>query len=309
MANEPEGKISVPEPVAQPKLDPRNLPGLDLQIETLWVGEKPYGNASLQWQHSPSGIQIEQLTIHGDSLKLDATGYWHRTGVKDKSHLEVKGHVESLGQLQQDLGLQLGIAKAPLDLEGEFEWPQAPYALKLKDLSGKIDLKVGAGEVTDVDPGVGRLVGLLSLHALGKRLSLDFSDLFAKGLEFDKIEGHFDLKDGNANTQDLIMTSSSAQILIAGRTGLAARDYDQEVTVIPRVSSTLPLVGAIAGGPAVGVALVVTQELFGKQVDRIVQSQYKLTGSWDAPTIVRSGAAKDQTEKEKSSMMPDLPTR
>jgi uncharacterized protein YhdP len=154
----------------------------------------------------------------------------------------------------------------------------------------------------------------LSLHALGKRLSLDFSDLFAKGLEFDQIEGRFHISHGNAYTeppQHLVITSPSAQILITGRTGLAARDYDQLVTVVPRVSSALPLVGAIAGGPAVGVALVVTQGLFGEQVDRIIQSQYKLTGSWDEPSILRMARrnAGKREEGERSSLMPDLPSR
>jgi uncharacterized protein YhdP len=276
-------------------------------VEALWLGDKPYGKARLQWKRSPLGIQIKELAIQGENLELGAKGYWHRIGNRDISQFQIKAHVESLGRLQKDLGLQLGLAKAPLDVDGVFEWPQAPNALDLKDLSGKLDLKIGTGEVTEVDPGVGRLVGLLSLHALGKRLSLDFSDLFAKGLEFDKIEGQFDIRDGNAYTKNLLITSPSAQILIVGRTGLADRDYDQLVTVIPRVSSTLPLVGAIAGGPAVGVALVVTQELFGQQVDRIIQSQYQLTGSWDAPRIVRLARNKDK--QEESSMMPDLPNQ
>ncbi len=97
-----------------------------------------------------------------------------------------------------------------MDVDGEFNWPLAPYELKLQQLSGKLDIKMGAGEVTDVEPGVGRLVGLLSLYALGKRLSLDFSDLFAKGLKFDRIEGHFELVDGDGFTQDLVVTSRSA---------------------------------------------------------------------------------------------------
>jgi uncharacterized protein YhdP len=308
LAEGSEQEQAAERPAEQLELDPRRLPGLDMQVDALWIGEKPFGKASLQWKHSPLGIQIKEFAVQGEELDFNAKGYWHLIGNKNHSQFQVKAHVKSLGQLQQDLGLQLGITKAPLDLNGMFEWSQAPYAIKLKDLNGKLDLKLGAGEVTEVEPGVGRLVGLFSLHALGKRLSLDFSDLFAKGLEFDKIEGQFDISDGNAFTDDLVISSPSAQILITGRTGLAARDYDQTVTVIPRVSSTLPLVGAIAGGPAVGVALVVTQELFGQQVDRIIQSQYKLTGSWDAPTMVR--LAKQDNDKEKeSSMMPDLPAR
>ncbi|MGD8589583.1 MAG: AsmA-like C-terminal region-containing protein, partial [Chromatiales bacterium] len=313
LATESDREDSASRPASEPMLDPRSLPALDLRVDALWFGDKPFGKASLQWHRSAWGIQIKEAAIRGDNLELEAKGYWHQVGNKDHSRFQlVKGHVASLGQLQEDLGVQFGIAKAPLDITGVFYWPQAPYALELQDLSSeKLTLKMGSGVVTEVDPGVGRLVGLLSLQALGKRLSLDFSDLFSKGLEFDRIEGQFEIKNGNAYTQNLIITSPSAQILIVGRTGLAARDYDQLVTVVPRVSSTLPLVGAIAGGPAVGVALVVTQGLFGEQVDRIIQSQYKLTGSWEEPIMKRMarGNARKKQEGERSSLMPDLPSR
>jgi uncharacterized protein YhdP len=157
--------------------------------------------------------------------------------------------------------------------------------VQLDKLSGSLHLKVEAGEVTEVDPGVGRLVGLFSLHALGKRLLLDFSDLFSKGLEFDHIEGNFELSEGDAYTADLEMVGPAVKVDVSGRTGLKTRDYDQLVTVTPRVSSTLPVVGALAVNPTVGVVLAVAQQLLGKQMDRMTSTEYQLTGSWDQPVI------------------------
>jgi uncharacterized protein (TIGR02099 family) len=287
------------------EIDPRRLPALELLLDELWIDGKSFGQVQLRWEKSPLGIELKTLSLKGQEVELQGTGHWHKVGDKQFTELALTGSIQSLGQLQQDLGLQMGISKAPMDFEGLFSWPLPPPKLRFERLSGQLNLQVGAGEVTDVDPGVGRLVGLLSLHALEKRLSLDFSDLYAKGLEFDSITGNFTLENGNASTNNLILTSPATQVLISGRTGLAAQDYDQLVTVIPRVSSALPLVGALAVNPTVGVVLAVTQQLLGNQVDRVIQNQYRLTGSWQDPSMVKLKL--DADPDHQAVMMPDLP--
>ena len=301
----------IPEPgrtggqMAWAEADPGRLPALDLLIDSLLIDAKPFGKALLQWKRVPQGIQLTKLAIVGDKLQLNGQGHWFKTNGRQSTRLELSGHVASLGQLQEDLELQLGVAGASMDFTATLNWPLPPHALKLEQLSGNLDLKLGAGEVTEVDPGVGRLVGLFSLHALGKRLLLDFSDLSAKGLQFDQIEGSFTLEDGDAYTRDLELIGPAVQIKVAGRTGLATRDYDQLIAVTPQVSSTLPIVGALAVNPTVGVALMVAQQLFGKQMDRITQTEYQLTGDWESPQIVK--LSREPAETDAASLMPDLP--
>jgi uncharacterized protein YhdP len=261
------------------------MPALDLKIDALFIDGKPLGQALIKWRRAPLGIQLTQLTVGGGSIDLKGQGFWHLVDGSHRTYLELDGRVESLGQLQKEFDLQLGIDKAPMNFTAKLDWPLPPYALKMDELAGFLDVKIESGEVTEVDPGVGRLVGLFSMHALGKRLLLDFSDLFAKGLEFDRIQGSFELVDGDAYTSDLEMVGPAVKIDVTGRTGLDSRDYNQVVTVTPRVSSTLPLVGALAVNPTVGVVLAVAQQLFGKQMDRMTQTEYQLTGSWDQPDI------------------------
>ncbi len=265
--------------------DPSTMPALDLEIDALSIDGKPLGHALLKWRRAPLGIQLTQLKVGGGSIDLQGQGFWHLQDGRHTTHLDLQGRVASLGELQKEFDLQLGIDKAPMNFETALDWPLPPYALKLDELAGSLEVKIESGEVTEVDPGMGRLVGLFSLHALGKRLLLDFSDLFAKGLEFDRIEGSFELSDGDAYTTDLEMVGPAVRIVVTGRTGLDSQDYDQVVTVTPRVSSTLPLVGALAVNPTVGVVLAVAQQLLGKQMDRISQTEYELTGSWDQPVI------------------------
>lgn len=265
--------------------DPSTMPDLDLQIDSLSLDDKPLGRAVLKWRRGPAGIDLTQLSIDGELLSVQGEGFWRLKAGQHQTRLVLKGKVVSLERLQEQFDIQLGVAKAPMAMDAKLEWPLPPYRMALDSLAGSVHLVVESGEITQVDPGVGRLVGLFSLHALGKRLLLDFSDLFSKGLEFDHIEGNFELTGGNAYTADLEMVGPAVKVDISGRTGLKARDYDQLVTVTPRVSSTLPVVGALAVNPTVGVVLAVAQQLLGKQMDSITSTEYQLTGSWDKPVI------------------------
>ena len=169
-------------------------------------------------------------------------------------------------------------------------WEGAPWEITPARVNGKLYLLIKNGQLLDVEPGAGRVFGLLSLHTLQRRLSLDFSDLFKKGFAFDKIEGNFVLDNGDAYTNDLVINGPAARIEISGRIGLANNDYDELVTVIPSMTSSLPLAGAIAGGPAVGAALLVAERLLGdklEQVSRFTHTHYAVTGPWSDPVFTK----------------------
>ena len=155
-----------------------------------------------------------------------------------------------------------------------------------------MQLNIDKGRFLDIEPKAGRLFGLLSLQTLPRRLSLDFSDLFSKGLSFDEISGDFTIEDGNAYTNNLAMEGPSAEIVVTGRTGLSRKDYDQLVTVTPQVSDSLPIASALFGpiGLGIGAVLFLAGEMFDsipRQIDKLLRYQYTITGSWDNPVIER----------------------
>jgi uncharacterized protein YhdP len=157
----------------------------------------------------------------------------------------------------------------------------------LDSINGNLSLDIRKGQLRDVSPGAGRVFGLLSLQTLPRRLTLDFSDVFKKGLTFDRIKGSFLLERGDAYTTNLYLDGPAARIDISGRTGLAVKDYDQLVTVTPHVTASLPLAGALVGGPVAGGVLYAIDKLFKPTIEKITQYQYTITGSWDDPQIVK----------------------
>ncbi|MET0067488.1 MAG: YhdP family protein [Candidatus Thiodiazotropha sp.] len=286
-------------------LDPRQVPAVNFSVERLYLNEDPIGKGNIIWSKEQDGITINSLTLVGTNIDLTGQGYWRMTPQGHSTALNLQLQTPSLGDLQEELGLTTGIEQAPTEVKAELYWPTSPLQMGADKLYGSLWLKVGKGQVNNVDPGMGRLIGLFSLNALGKRLALDFSDLFSKGMAFDSIEGNFNLNDGDAYTTDLALRSTLASVDIRGRTGLSSRNYDQRVVVIPNVSATLPLVGALAINPSVGVALALTQQLFGKQFDRIAMRTYEVTGSWDNPQFRQLEETPDPDRKNVHT--PEMP--
>jgi uncharacterized protein YhdP len=177
-------------------------------------------------------------------------------------------------------------------------------------VNGDVALRVETGSMLDVDPGAGRVVGLMSIVALPRRLALDFRDVFNKGLVFDEISGDFDLVDGNAYTDNLKLTGPGAEIGIVGRTGLRDQDYEQQAIVTAEPGNILPTVGGLLAGPGVGAALLIFTRIFKEPLRGIGQAAYCIKGSWDAPTVERLSAGQLERNELCAALPPaDLTAR
>ena len=83
----------------------------------------------------------------------------------------------------------------------------------------------------------------------------------------------------------LVIKGPAAQISITGRTGLRAKDYDQEVLVVPHIGNSLPVIGAVVGGPIGAAAGLAVQGILGQGLNKIRSVRYHVTGSWDKPVM------------------------
>jgi uncharacterized protein YhdP len=163
----------------------------------------------------------------------------------------------------------------------------------MANLQGNLNLQIDDGQLVDVEPGAaGRIFGLMSFAAIPRRLALDFSDFFGKGFSFREISGDFQFANGQAVTDNLNMRGDSASIDVTGPINIVDRTYHQTVVVTPNVSSTLPLAGAVAGGPVglgVGTAIYLVDRIAGRLFDRdlvdMISYRYRLTGPWDDPDL------------------------
>lgn len=267
--------------------DPQQAPALDLQIENLQLGSQSLGTMKAIVRADPNGLNLKQLDINGSLFNIKGRGSWIGTKEMQETQLHLEGKSANFGQTLRSLGFTSALEQASLQMQANLNWSAPPHAIALEILNGDLDLRMGAGRVADVDPGVGRLFGLLSLETIQRRLSLDFSDLFRKGFAFDTLTGTFTLNNGDAFAQSIKIIGPAASINVSGRTGLVAQDYDQLILVTPYISSTLPVAGALAAGPIAAAALLVAGQVMGDEVNHLARLQYRLVGPWEHAELTR----------------------
>jgi uncharacterized protein (TIGR02099 family) len=287
------GSAEAPPSVTTPAADPANtginpaaLPPFHLWVADLRLGDARLGEARLETWPSATGLHIEQLRALSSRVQITASGDWNGSASNSHTHMKINFAADDLGAMLGAFGFDGLVHGGKTQDQLDASWPGSPSALSLATMDGTLSVHVADGRIPEAtSPGVGRLLGLVSLAELPRRLSLDFGDVFGKGLAFDRIEGDFHLADGNATTSNLAIDGPAANVRISGRTGLRARDYDQQLLVIPHVGNSLPLVGAVVGGPIGAAAGLAVQGLLGKGLNHAASARYRITGSWDKPVM------------------------
>jgi uncharacterized protein (TIGR02099 family) len=281
------------DPATPGSLDPRRFPALAIEVGAFTYGDVALGRATLTTRRRADGLTLERLECHAEDFELVARGDWLLDDTGQHSQFDIDVQAGELAGLLARFGYNVAnIEGGQTDIGIDARWAGTPADFKLAGLNGHFDLHVTDGRFLDIDPGGGRLFGLLSLQTLPRRLSLDFDDLFRKGFAFDSIDGLFMIENGNAYTNSLFMDGPAARIDVSGRTGLDAKDYDQHVVVTPALSNTLPVAGALFGpiGAGAGAVYYLGQKLFKsipEQIDKFLSREYAVTGSWDNPSIER----------------------
>jgi uncharacterized protein (TIGR02099 family) len=286
-------------------LIPGNIPPLRFFAKDLTFLDIPVGTTSFETYPTVDGMHIDQLETASEVLSISASGDWVSNDEGEESRFAGTVTGEDFGQILDAFGFSGMVKGGQTVIKLDATWPSAPSGFELAILGGDLDISIGRGQITELQPGAGRIFGLLSLTQIPRRLRLDFADLFKSGMTFDNIEGKFLLDSGDAYTDNLLIASPTAEVAIRGRTGLAQQDYNQIITVTPKVSETLPLVGALAAGGAGAAALLVFQGIFGDQIARITRYHYAVTGSWEEPTVELLGANNGQVALEVPTTRPE----
>ena len=272
--------------------DPHGIPAINFHAAQLVWGERKFGDVQATLSKLDDGISLKQLNVVGPSFNASVKGEWRG---KDAGTSRIQGSLTSSDV--QDTLKELGYADVIQARSGKMDfdltWDGAPTAEAVAQAAGHVQLAMEKGQVTGLKPGAGRLLGLGSIAALPRRLALDFSDLTDKGLAFDTVRGDFDLRDGNAYTENVLLKGPAAEIGLIGRVGLKNKDYDQTAVVTGNLGSSLsiPVAGALVAGPIGAAAVLLFQQVFKQPLKGLARGYYRITGSWDNPTVERIKSA------------------
>lgn len=263
---------------------PERFPQLDLHIKEFGYDDWRLGELTGTSRSDSHHWEMPDIRVVGPHHDIRLASRW-REG--ERSTMEYSVTSDNVEEMLRAFGFASVIAKGQGSLSGRLEWDGVLSDFSWAHVQGDLAVEVKKGALVEVDPGAGRLFGLLSLQALPRRLSLDFRDLFQKGMQFDEIKGDIHISDGDAQTSNLYIKSPSAGILLEGRTGLVRRDYDHVISVVPNVTESVSIASAIAWGPQVAAAVLLFQNLFKKDIAKVTMIRYAVTGGWDDPQFTR----------------------
>ena len=264
-------------------------PSIDGSIKTLIFRNRKLGELNFKLSNAGYISRLEKFELKGEKISIAMEGAWERNTEFTSAKIDAIGEnlTAILSLIKVDLaGLEAN--RSTFSLDGR--WKGSPYDLEFANMEGTLNFTLREGRLLDLEPGTSRLFGLMSLQALPRRLSLDFNDLFRKGLFFDFIDGEFLLQRGTAITENMVLSGPSVLVEVSGKANLKEKTYDQKAFVTPKLSDSIPIASALLGpvGLGAGAAYYLSQKVFKsipERVDEILKKGYLIQGDWDNPIV------------------------
>ena len=140
--------------------------------------------------------RITKLALNNPAGRIDGAGWWRIGREQQTTELAMQIDAEDAGAFLDRFGYPVAVRNTPTKITGDLVWAGAPNDFDYPTLTGSFALHTGAGQFTKIDPGIGKLLGVLSLQSLPRRITLDFRDVFSEGFAFDDINGDFNIAEG-----------------------------------------------------------------------------------------------------------------
>lgn len=294
----PPTQDSADSTVLWPNVAPGDLPDMQVYVQNFVVDDTSFGQAHLDARSSPNLWTLDRFQLEDGALTGELNARWQQNDGLTTAGAQVDFDGHGLSRLLRTIGYISPVQAKKARINADLSIAPNKRGLDLRYLDGHVELKLDDGTLLTVEPGPGRLLGLFNLYVLPRRLRLDFRDVVDKGMAFDKVRAKFRILQGQAYSDDTHIATPSSKIGITGRIGLATRDYDEYITITPKVGSGVAIASAVLGGPVVGAAVFAVQELLKKPIQYFSSVGYSLKGSWDDPQIVNPSAnsADDETD-------------
>ena len=280
-------------------LQPQDLPNLYFTCQDFRYNNKILGAVTLNLKTIRDGVSITQLQATSPAFTLNASGNWRGQSGRDQTTLSGVLTSPNIATALDSWGVPVaGFATKNSQIDFALQWRGAPYDPSLAKIKGNMALVLKDGQIKEVGSdnqmkmNMGRVLTFMSWQSIARRLQLDFSDLTQHGYSFNILKGDFILANGNAITENTYLDGPMAKVAVNGRIGLVAQDFDMQLAVTTHLSTSISLLVGLAGGPVVGLATGaaswIANNVFGKEVGKIVTDNYRMTGPWSKPEVTRN---------------------
>lgn len=291
----------------------QSVPALDIVVDDLELRGKRLGRMELEATNRQGAREwrLTRLALTTPEARLTASGNWAALGATSGAATVAPGSPRRVvmnfkldlsngGSLIERLDFGKVVRGGKGVLSGQIAWVGSPMSIDYPSLTGQINISIAAGQFLKAEPGVGRLLGVLSLQALPRRLVLDFRDVFQQGFAFDDISGDVQITQGVAQTNNLRMRGVQAAVLMEGKADIEQETQDLRVIVVPEIDAGTASLAYAAINPALGLGAFLAQVLFSKPLIAANTREFHVTGSWADPKV-------DKVDRKFGAAVPDIP--
>ncbi len=281
---------------------PAQLPALDIDVQNFELNGRALGRLQVQAQNRggseqhPREWRLSQFNLSTPEADFSASGNWaqlaaHTPGAaaapERRTALTLRLELRDAGALLARLGMPGVLRQGQGHLEGQLAWRGAPISPDYQSMSGQLHLDIGKGQFLKADPGLAKLLGVLSLQSLPRRLTLDFRDVFSQGFAFDFVRGDVQVQQGLARTNNLQMKGVNAAVLMEGEADIARETQNLHVVVVPEINAMTASLVATAINPVIGLGSFLAQALLRGPLMAAATQEFRIEGSWAEPQVVR----------------------
>lgn len=258
-----------------------NLPELDIVADDLFVRGNDVGKLELVAVNQRLDWRIQKLILTGPESTLTATGVWRNWTVQPTVNAHVKLDVGDVGKYLDRMGFPRTVQRGSAKLEGDVGWAGSPQSIDFPTLTGNLSLEAQKGQFLKAEPGVAKLLGILSLQSW---VTLDLPRVFGEGFGFDSISSKATIANGVLTTQDFEMRGPSAEVKMSGSVDLVHETQDLNARVTPTLGDSVSA-AAILVNPIWVLPSLLIQRILKNPLGQIFAVEYHVTGSWTEPHI------------------------
>jgi uncharacterized protein YhdP len=281
---------------------PAAIPALDIEVEDFVLRGKKLGRIDVEavnlgsagareWRLNRFNIRTPEaeLTASGNWAAINASAASPGSSVRDRRRtvLNFKLDIRDSGELLSRLGMPGVVRKGEGKVEGQVAWAGSPITVDYPSMSGKFNVNVETGQFLKAEPGIAKLLGVLSLQSLPRRLMLDFRDVFSEGFAFDYFRGDIAIEQGVAKTNNLQMKGVNAAVLMDGQADISKETQNLRVVVVPEINAGSASLIASAINPVVGLSTFLAQLLLRGPLVNAATQEFVVDGTWLDPKVTQ----------------------
>ena len=297
---------------------PASIPALDIVVDDFELRGKRLGRVEIEAINRGAGSaggavpavarewRLNKFNVTMPEAVFTASGNWAsvnaqapaqgqsgassvQRGVTERRRtvMNFKLDVADAGELLARFGMKDVVRKGKGKLQGQVAWAGSPFSPDYPTLGGSFTVGFESGQFLKADPGLAKLLGVLSLQSLPRRLALDFRDVFSEGFSFDFVRGDATIDQGIARTNNLQMKGVNAAVLMDGRADIAKETQDIRVIVVPEINAGTASLIATAINPAIGLGTFLAQVLLRGTLIESATQEFHVDGTWVDPKVTK----------------------